>query len=335
LRDGVEVYSETDVTPGSVVVFEDEVSEYDCYYYTSYIISNGVIGRWNSEPLLYGPTCEWKLIASTTSFQGWNGAFMNFITSEGTIYNQITATNSTPINEFVAIPEGNFSIQWTAPTSPINSLTIKLKNALNETVYEYSGSSAGMTVGTIYSGENGCDNCQAPENLKAEETLYNGANCVKISWDKVGNPQSYKVYRSADNETYTEIATVESSLNQYFDDADAGTYYYQVTAYNSNCESLPAVTADGEYDYIMIDVTSIKENAINAVVFPNPTQGNLNINAEGMTNISVYNMVGQKVVDMAVDTDEYVLDMTSVETGVYMLKVVSRNGEMTQRIVLL
>jgi hypothetical protein len=61
----------------------------------------------------------------------------------------------------------------------------------------------------------------------------------------------------------------------------------------------------------------------------------LNINAEGMTNISVYNMVGQKVVDMAVDTDEYVLDMTSVETGVYMLKVVSRNGEMTQRIVLL
>ena len=192
-----------------------------------------------------------------------------------------------------------------------------------------------MTVGTIYSGENGCDNCQAPENLKAEETLHNGANCVKISWDKVGNPQSYKVYRSADNETYTEIATVESSLNQYFDDAEAGTYYYQVTAYNSNCESLPAVTADGEYDYIMIDVTSIKENAINAVVFPNPTQGNLNINAEGMTNISVYNMVGQKVVDLAVDTDEYVLDMTSVETGVYMLKVVSRNGEMTQRIVLL
>jgi hypothetical protein len=61
----------------------------------------------------------------------------------------------------------------------------------------------------------------------------------------------------------------------------------------------------------------------------------LNINAEGMTNISVYNMVGQKVVDLTVDTDEYVLDMTSVETGVYMLKVVSRNGEMTQRIVLL
>jgi hypothetical protein len=70
-------------------------------------------------------------------------------------------------------------------------------------------------------------------------------------------------------------------------------------------------------------------------VFPNPTSGNLNINAEGMTNISVYNMVGQKVVDIAVDTNQYVLDMTSMEVGVYMLKVVSRNGEMTQRIVLM
>jgi hypothetical protein len=46
-------------------------------------------------------------------------------------------------------------------------------------------------------------------------------------------------------------------------------------------------------------------------------------------------MVGQKVVDIAVDTDQYVLDMTTMEVGVYMLKVVSRNGEMTQRIVLM
>ena len=192
-----------------------------------------------------------------------------------------------------------------------------------------------MTVGTIYSGENSCENCQAPENIKAEESYQNGEMGVMVSWDKVGNPQSYKVYRSSDNENYTEVGTVESSANQYFDAVEKGEYYYQVTAYNSYCESLPAVTADGEYDYVMVDVTSIEENAINAVVFPNPTAAALNINAEGMTNISVYNMMGQKVIDLAVDTDACTLDLTSIETGVYMLKVVSRNGEMTQRIVLL
>ena len=214
-------------------------------------------------------------------------------------------------------------------------MTIKLKNSSNQTVYEFSGSSNSLTVGTIYSGENSCENCQAPENLKAEEAVQGGNAGVLVSWDKVGAPQSYKVYRSADNENYTEVGTVESTSGQYFDVAEPGEYYYQVTAYNSYCESLPATTADGEYDYVKIDVTSIKENAIDAVVFPNPTTGNLNINAEGMTNVSVYNMVGQKVVDLEVDSDQYILDMSSMEVGVYMLKVVSRKGEMTQRIVLL
>ena len=49
-------------------------------------------------------------------------------------------------------------------------------------------------------------------------------------------------------------------------------------------------------------------------------------------NVTLYNMVGQKVFEQNVDTDEFVLDMTSMENGVYMLKVVSRKGEMTQRI---
>ena len=111
---------------------------------------------------------------------------------------------------------------------------------------------------------------------------------------------------------------MESTSSQYFDEAEAGEYYYQVTAYNSYCESLPATTADGEHDYVMINVTSIKENAIDAVVFPNPTTGSLNINAEGMTNVSVHNMLGQKVVDLNIDSDQYILDMSSMEVGVYM-----------------
>ena len=95
---------------------------------------------------------------------------------------------------------------------------------------------------------------------------------------------------------------------------------------------MPAATADGEADYVMVEVTSIIENSIGAVVYPNPTRGNLNINAEGMTNVSLYNMMGQKVFEQDIESDEYVLDMTSMTNGVYMLKVVSRNGEMTQRI---
>ena len=95
---------------------------------------------------------------------------------------------------------------------------------------------------------------------------------------------------------------------------------------------MPAATADGEADFVMVNVTSIVENNIGAAVYPNPAREYLNIEAEGLMNVTLYNMVGQKVFEQNVDADEFVLDMTSMENGVYMLKVVSRKGEMTQRI---
>ena len=214
----------------------------------------------------------------------------------------------------------------------MSSIIIKLKNSSNETVYEYSGSSTGLTAGIIFNGENSCENCQAPENLTAENKFMNGQGGTLISWEKKGEPEEFIIYRSEDGDDYDKIAKIAATENQYFDAVEAGTYYYQVTAENGSCESMPAATADGEADYVMVEVTSIIENSIGAVVYPNPTRGNLNINAEGMTNVSLYNMMGQKVFEQDIESDEYVLDMTSMTNGVYMLKVVSRKGEMTQRI---
>lgn len=331
LRDGVEVYSESNVTPGSVVTYEDEVPQYDCYTYSSYVVSNGIKGRFEEETLLYGPTCEWKLISTTTSFQGWNGATLQFLTSDGSIFEEVTTTNSNPISMPIQIPEGEFSVKWTAPMAPLTSIVIKLKNSSNEVVYEYSGSSAGLN-GTIFNGENSCENCQAPEDLTAEEKFMNGQSGTLISWVKKGEPEEFIIYRSTDGDDYDKLATVAGTETQYFDAVDAGTYYYQVTADNGSCESMPAATADGEADFVMVDVTSIAENNIGVAVYPNPARDYLNIEAEGLMNVALYNMVGQKVFEQNVDADEFVLDMTSMENGVYMLKVVSRKGEMTQRI---
>ncbi len=331
MRNGVEIYSESNVTPGAVVTYEDEVSQYDCYTYRAYAVCNGIKGRFGDDTLLYGPTCEWKLISTTTSFQGWNGATLQFLTSEGSVFEEITTTNSNPISMSIQIPEGDFSMKWTAPTVPLTSIVIKLKNSSNETVYDYSGSSTGLN-GTLYSANNTCDNCQAPEDLTAEEKFMNGQSGTLISWEKKGEPEEFIIYRSIDGDDYDKVATVAGTETQYFDAVDAGTYYYQVTADNGNCESMPAATTDGEADFVMVEITSIVENSINAAVYPNPARDNLNIEAEGLMSVTLYNMVGQKVFEQNVDADEFVLDMSSMQNGVYMLKVVSRNGEMTQRI---
>ena len=200
-------------------------------------------------------------------------------------------------------------------------------------VYDFSVSSTDLQEGVLYSGNNSCDNCIAPKNLKAEFTEQDGKSGVMISWDKT-NTQYYKVYRSTDNENYAEIAKIESSENRYFDANDInGIYYYQVTSYNEDCESMPAATPDSDSDYVMAEVMSIEENSINARIYPNPVSNHLNIIAEGMTNVVVYNAVGQKMIERNVlDTNEMSLDIDALNNGVYMLKISSRKGESVHKI---
>ena len=132
MRDGVEIYSESNVTPGSVVTYEDEVSQYGCYTYNAYAVCSGIKGRIAEEALIYGPTCEWKLISTTTSFQGWNGATLQFLASNGVVFEEVTTDDSTPISKEIQIPEGEFSLKWNAPMAPMSSIIIKLKNSSND-----------------------------------------------------------------------------------------------------------------------------------------------------------------------------------------------------------
>ncbi|MBO5956192.1 MAG: C10 family peptidase [Bacteroidales bacterium] len=332
LRDNKEVFVTENVAPGSIITFEDEVEGYGIYDYTAYAISNGIVGRRGNASLVYGPTCSWEITASTTSYQGWNGASIKLL-SEGKAFEEITVKNSTPVNLSLQVPEGEVSCVWTAPKNRISSLSIKIKNSYGETVYEYSGSSAELQEGEIYSGNNSCDNCMAPESLSAEFAKVDNKEGVMITWEKVGTPQSFKVYRSEDNKDYKEIAIVASSENQYFDHNETnGIYYYQVTAYNDACESMPAVTSDNNSDYVMVEVLSIDENTISAIIYPNPVSERLNISSEGLTNISVYTMLGQKVLGVNLNADEYTLDVKDLNNGVYMLKVSSRKGSFTRRI---
>lgn len=332
LRNNKEVFSKENVEPGSVVIFEDEVGEYGTYNYTAYAVSNGITGRWGEAALLYGPTCSWNITASTTSYQGWNGASLKVL-SDGNVFDEITVENSTPINLLMQIPEGKVSFEWTTPKMKLSSMSIKIKNSEGEIVYEYSGSSSELQEGEIYSGNNSCENCKAPEKLAAEFMIVDGKEGVMISWEKVGAPEAYKIYRSKNNEDYEEVGSVGSSENQYFDANNInGFYYYQVTAYNADCESMPAVTEDYNSDYVMVEVLSIDENVVSAIVYPNPASERLNVFAEGLTNVTVFNVVGQKVMDVSVDADECYIDVSDLMNGIYMLKVSSKNGNFTRRI---
>ena len=88
----------------------------------------------------------------------------------------------------------------------------------------------------------------------------------------------------------------------------------------------------GNIDYVVVMVAAVAENSINARIYPNPTNGNLRIEAQDLNTVEVYNLVGQKVYEENINGDECVINMKEFGSGIYMVKIQALNGSTTQKI---
>ena len=119
-------------------------------------------------------------------------------------------------------------------------------------------------------------------------------------------------------------------------------FYYRLTAvYQSDegeeCESdFAASLYHPDQNYVMVDdhwsTKEIAENML--VVYPNPTSKNLNVEAVEMQYVSIFNMLGQKLLDNEVLTDKVQLDLSGFVNGMYQLRVTTADGIFTKRFVL-
>ena len=67
-------------------------------------------------------------------------------------------------------------------------------------------------------------------------------------------------------------------------------------------------------------------------IYPSPTTGVLNIHSEtAISQIEIYNLLGQLVQS---NTDQVSIDISSVDQGIYFVKVMDENGNVgTQKVV--
>lgn len=330
LRNDQEIFSQANVTPGEVMTFEDNVPDYDCYTYRIYFMSNGAKGRAAEFRYQYGPTCTWKVVGQTTNFQGWNGGKIQVKNRFGSVIQEVTMTGSTPISQQIAMPEGDVTFTWVAPNTAVTNMTINIKDASNSSVYTFTGNS-NQVPATLYTGNNDCAGCQPPTNLAGEYQWTNEGFGTLLSWDYEGEPQSFKVYRSEDGVDYQMVATVDKTLREYLDIVDAGDYYYQVTAFRSYCESTPA-WVDDETDYIHVEVTSVSENGEAGLnVYPNPANALMSVEAEGLQQVTICNVMGQVVKMQRCNEDGVVINTADLASGVYTISVKTNQGTMTKR----
>jgi len=330
LRNDQEIFSQANVVPGEVMTFEDNVPDYDCYNYRIYFVSNGAKGRSTEFRYQYGPTCTWKVVGQTTNFQGWNGGKIQVKNRFGSVIKEVTMTGSTPISQQIAMPEGNVTFNWVAPNSTVSNMTINIKNSSNSSVYTFTGNS-NQVPATLYTGDNDCAGCQPPTNLAGEYQWTNEGFGTMLTWSYDEEPQSFKVYRSEDGTNYELVATVDKTLREYLDIVDAGDYYYQVTAFRSYCESTPA-WVDDETDYIHVEVTSVSENGEAGLnVYPNPANTLMSVEAEGLQQVTICNVMGQVVKMQRCAEDGVVINTADLASGIYTISVKTNQGTMMKR----
>lgn len=90
--------------------------------------------------------------------------------------------------------------------------------------------------------------------------------------------------------------------------------------------------AEKQLDINVKNSFSVDENGIAANIYPNPTEGDIHIVAQGMRRIRIINSMGQIVCNEELDSDETTLDMASYGIGLFLIQIETSQGEAVRHI---
>ena len=77
----------------------------------------------------------------------------------------------------------------------------------------------------------------------------------------------------------------------------------------------------------------IGENSASVKVYPNPTQGEITLEGEGMNHVRIMNTYGQTVYDAEVEGDQVRIDLSHMTKGIYMMHIEAKDGQAVRKIV--
>ena len=173
------------------------------------------------------------------------------------------------------------------------------------------------------------DNIQLPptaitENLEPVESLVATVdeNEVVLEWAPVERAASYVVFRDG-----VEVSTQEEA--GYAETVEHGTYTYSVVA----------IDEEGHYSkpaFVTVDVVSFMSAnegmAQTGHVFPNPTEGLLNIEMEGAYSYILFNTFGQQVMAGKAEGRTQ-LHLENLAKGIYVLRFNNGTVDETRKII--
>ena len=183
--------------------------------------------------------------------------------------------------------------------------------------------------------------CYPPRNLDFE---YTNNYKVKLNWE---TPQpndglsGYYLFRKEGEGEYHRIKVLNATAVTFTDNSlsEEGDYYYRLYAYyrDWDCTSSPANRKyyPNEFElHAYYSSTGMDETEAQVKVYPNPAKGIVMVEAEGMTSVSIYNVLGQCMIKREVADNQTTVDLHNMSEGLYLLRVKTENGIISKRITI-
>ena len=248
---------------------------------------------------------------------------------------------STTLSANVSGGTGNYTYSWypnegvANPNGQSTTATPTAVGTITYTVTVNDGVSTASADVSVTVNEPQPVICPTPSHFMGRSYYDNGDFGAHLAWDAVAYEYTldrFEIYRSDNNIEYKIVKRIVNtpSITHYeCDDAveTPGLYFYRIIAfYQNNCQS----------DYVQIEVevfdyTGVGEDtAQNVAIYPNPTSGMVNIKAETMQQVLVYNMMGQMVMSKDVDNDEVMIDMSTFDNGMYVISIMTEKGNIVK-----
>lgn len=165
----------------------------------------------------------------------------------------------------------------------------------------------------------GCDSTVSTDLTVTTPTVGTASLGMTITADAVG--AQYQWLDCEDN-----FSVIAGEINQSFTASNNG--FYAVAVTENGCTDTS--------DCVLVGNVTIESHVHKQMsIFPNPTDGMVTI--KGLTKeatLRVFNSAGQLILSREINTENYKLDLTSEQRGVYVIELLSEEGTHYKKLTL-
>lgn len=147
---------------------------------------------------------------------------------------------------------------------------------------------------------------------------------VILEWEEGSMADYYDVYRNG--ERIAHGVTGHSFID--YQATSGQNYTYTITGRTAHLESNPS-------NVVFVDwTTDVNENSLNGIsIYPNPTESTVTVEAIGLRQVRVFNVMGQEVKCLTTLENNVTVDLSAQPMGCYFIETTTEQGCTTTKIV--